>query len=230
MTFLHSPLNEKVVDRKSNPVIVIDPKVNKDLLFFEKRIEAAYGSYVDKVEMPYVNHGTAEAMLSQGVLKSFVLGIFCEGVVKDFCFNPEDNCFSLSEMALDAAKTKKFDYANYCLARLAELGGRPRGLTRLKAYQILIEHGSLRHFFSRDDIYASEKRAVHRAHFKRVKDAEDQQSVLLSQFKMNMELLDYEDAKSMALKIKSVYRVFEAHNQMIKKVEKHLANSNSWIV
>lgn len=72
--------------------------------------------------MHYATHGTAEAMLAQGILKDFVLEIILQNTTPNIVFNPWDNPYSLGEMAFKYAKEKKFELSNECLQRLIEVG------------------------------------------------------------------------------------------------------------
>lgn len=229
VNFKHDFIDEKNLGGALSPVVVIDPHVEKDKLYLDSRIYPAYGGNLNVVEMPHVNHGTAEAMLAQGVLKDFVLSVILRGEVKDICFDPWKNPYSLGEMAFKYARAKNFPLANKCLQSLVGLGA-PRGVSRLRSYELLVRYGKLRHKISRKEIFASEVKAAHAVFFNKVKSAKNQKEALLFEFQMHVWLLNYSLASALADQVARFYPSYAKEHRMLELSKKYIDNSKEWVL
>lgn len=229
VNFQHDFLHEKLRCDLNTPLVVIDPYVLRDKAFYDSRIFPAYKENVHLVEMPYVNHGTAEAMLAQGILKKFVLNYFLNDELVFFNFDPWANSYSLSEMALESAKNKDFIKANKCLEKLVNLDV-PRGANRLRAYEILVRYGKLNHKFEKKLIFPAEIKYTHRIFFERIKNSTTPQEFIFHNFNMQVWLMNYSSAQELASQALRAHPAYTRENRLLELSESYLRNSKGLIV
>ncbi|MEZ2741873.1 hypothetical protein ACBP93_04445 [Paenalcaligenes hominis] len=228
VAFHHRFLNEKLCWDLSPPLVVIDPYELRDKIFYDSRIFPAYQENIHLVEMPYVKHGTAEAMLAQGILKKFVLSYFLNEELVVSNIDPWINPYSLSEMALLSAKSKDFINANKCLEKLVDLNV-PRGCSRLRAYEILVRYGKLNHKFEKKLIVSSEKKHTHRVFFEKIKRSKSPQEFIFHNFNMQVWLMNYDLARELAVQSLEAYPAYTREHQLVEISERYLKNSEGLI-
>ncbi|HHC7360603.1 TPA: hypothetical protein ACN30T_004024 [Vibrio parahaemolyticus] len=229
VVFKHQIMSEKTRYSQVSPVVIVDPTVPEDKKFLDNRILPLYPQDINLVKLVGGTHHTARAMLSQGLLKKFVLNIIHHDQIDYDGFNAIENAISLSSMALHAAQTDDFEKANHYLELLKLLNKSPNEDVRLKAYLILIEKGKLAHGFSKSDIFPSEKKVVYNQSLSKLKQSKTPRDMLLSQAHISVRLLNFSRAMEIVDEIKNIYPDHDETNKIIDTYHQYYLNAKDWI-
>lgn len=227
--FKHLPLSEKSLGEFEKPIIVIDRNVKKDRLFFEKRIFPLYGNNVIEVAMDNASHFTAAVMNEMGVLKDFVLSILESGNPPELNFTYTDSAISLSILALQYAKKEDFEKANFYLEKTLSINTPPWGNSRLIAYEILVKRNKLSHVFEKNKFFGSEILATINEYSGKIKKTNDTHEILLLQFKMYHQMMEYYSAKILAEKLAFAYPTKDIYIDLLNDIDNTLYNTKKWI-
>lgn len=228
--FKHIPLNEKIITNYKEPIVIIDRKIKKDIKFFEKRISPLYKGQVIQIPMDNASHFTAAVMSELGILKDFILNTIQRGWPPEVNFTYTDSAISLSILALKNAKTGNFEKANFYLEKIVGINKQPWGNSRLLTYDILIKQDKLSHFFKKDSIFSSEILATINEYSNKIKKTNDTHEILLLQFKMHHQLMEYNSAKVLASKMARIYLKEDKYGCLVNDIDDVLYRAKKWIL
>ncbi|HCG6791024.1 TPA: hypothetical protein NJ263_004600 [Vibrio parahaemolyticus] len=229
VVYKHQIMSEKKLINKISPVVIVDPTVPKDEKFLEKRILPIYQQNINLVKLIGGTHYTAKAMLSQGLLKNFVLNVIHHDLIECDGFNALENATSLSSMALVASQTNQFDNANAYLKKLNSLNKEPTAGMRIQAYLTLVKKGKLAHKFSKNDILPSEKRSVYNKSFRKLNQVNRPRELLLLQAKICVDLLDFKRAIEIIDELIVLYPTNKEINSTLDKYREYYRHAENWI-
>lgn len=103
-----------------NPVVLLDPYQDKDLVFYNSCVRPAYPD-ANVVEVPFGGHRLAEALKEAGCLSSFVCGYVRDGCVQKFKIRKEDGYIWNTEYAGHLINLGQYDLAKKHIVRSLEI-------------------------------------------------------------------------------------------------------------
>lgn len=229
IAFKHEKLSDCNQVEFENPIIVYDPNEPMDKSFYDERLYPLFGDTGEYIELPNATHNAIEAILNQGTLKHFVINYFKHDRLVDIEYDPDNNSFVLSDVAMKYCRNKDWEQANYCLKKIFTINQpRVRGVKRLEAYRELVRNKKLNHTFNKKRILESERKHAFLKFYKS-SAGKNHREFILNEFRLYILLMDYGLARQVAKHAAFAYPKLEKQHKLVATADNFISNSSGWV-